>query len=75
MIPNVRLGGELGHGSEGVIYELPDEPGWAIKEYYPNATSPFQAANEFANLEMRVRSTLTMSCKLGCRSILGRAGS
>lgn len=45
-----RIGRELGRGAEGVVYENLDQPGWAVKEFYPGVTSPFQARNEFANL-------------------------
>jgi hypothetical protein len=46
-----RIGRELGRGAEGVVYENLDQPGWVVKEYYPHATSPLQARNEWANLE------------------------
>jgi len=46
-----RLGRELGRGAEGVVYENLDQPGWAVKVFHPGGTSPFQARNEFANLE------------------------
>jgi hypothetical protein len=46
-----RIGRELGRGSEGIVYENLDRPGWVVKEYYQGRTSPLQAANEFQNLE------------------------
>jgi hypothetical protein len=46
-----RIGGELGRGAEGVVYENLDEPGWVVKEFHKQGTSPLQARNEFANLE------------------------
>ena len=46
-----RIGQELGRGAEGVVYEDLDQPGWLVKEFHPGGTSPFQAGNEFQNLE------------------------
>jgi hypothetical protein len=46
-----KLGAELGRGSEGVIYENLDQPGWVVKEFHQGSTSPLQARNEFENLE------------------------
>jgi hypothetical protein len=28
-----------------------DQPGWVVKVFHAGGTSPFQARNEFANLE------------------------
>jgi RIO-like serine/threonine protein kinase len=47
-----RIGQELGRGSEGVVYENLDQPGWVVKEFHRGGTSPFQAGNEFQNLEI-----------------------
>jgi hypothetical protein len=46
-----RIGRELGRGAEGVVYENLDQPGWVVKEFHKGGTSPFQAGNEFQNLE------------------------
>ena len=46
-----RIGWELGRGAEGVVYDNLDQPGWVVKVFYPGGTSPFQARNEFQNLE------------------------
>jgi RIO-like serine/threonine protein kinase len=46
-----RIGQELGRGAEGVVYEDLDQPGWVVKEFHPGGTSPFEAGNEFQNLE------------------------
>ncbi len=46
-----RIGQELGRGAEGVVYENLDQPGWVVKEYHQGGASPFQARNEFQNLE------------------------
>lgn len=46
-----RIGKEIGRGSEGVIYENLDQPGWVVKVFHPGGTSPLQARNEFANLQ------------------------
>lgn len=46
-----RIGQELGRGAEGVVYEDLDQPGWVVKEYHQGGASPFQARNEFRNLE------------------------
>jgi hypothetical protein len=46
-----RLGQELGRGAEGVVYENADQPGWVVKEFHQGRSSPFQARNEFDNLE------------------------
>ena len=46
-----RMGRELGRGAEGVVYENLDQPGWVVKVFHPGGTSPFQARNEFQNLE------------------------
>jgi hypothetical protein len=46
-----RLGGELDRGAEGIIYEDLDQPGWVVKVFHQGGTSPFQARNEFENLE------------------------
>ncbi len=45
-----RIGGEIGRGAEGVVYDNLDEPDWVVKEYHKAITSPFQARNEFQNL-------------------------
>jgi hypothetical protein len=29
-----RIGREIGRGSEGIVYENLDRPGWVVKEYY-----------------------------------------
>src|SRR5262249_36023494 len=44
-------GQELGRGTEGVVYENLDQPGWVVKEFHKAGTSPLQARNEFQNLE------------------------
>jgi hypothetical protein len=41
----------LDRGAEGVVYENLDQPGWVVKVYHMGGTSPFQARNEFQNLE------------------------
>jgi hypothetical protein len=46
-----RIGAELGRGAEGVVYENLDQPDWVVKEFHKQATSPFQARNEYQNLE------------------------
>jgi hypothetical protein len=46
-----RIGEELGRGSEGVVYENLDQPGWVVKVFHSGGASPFQARNEFQNLE------------------------
>jgi hypothetical protein len=46
-----RIGRELGRGAEGVVYINLDQPGWVVKEFHRGGTSPFQAGNEFQNLE------------------------
>jgi HD domain len=46
-----RIGREIGRGAEGVVYENLDQPGWVVKEFHKGGTSPFQAQNEFQNLE------------------------
>jgi hypothetical protein len=46
-----RIGAEIDRGAEGVVYENLDEPDCVVKEFHVGATSPFQAQNEFANLE------------------------
>jgi hypothetical protein len=46
-----RIGRELGRGAEGVVYVNLDQPGWVVKEFHKGGTSPFQAGNEFQNLE------------------------
>jgi hypothetical protein len=46
-----RLGQELGRGTEGVVYENLDQPGWEVKVFHSSGTSPLQAGNEFQNLE------------------------
>ena len=51
-----RIGQELGCGAEGVVSEDLDQPGWVVKEFHKGATSPFQARNEFQNLERARRS-------------------
>ena len=45
------IGREIGRGAEGVVYENLDQPGWVVKEFHKGGTSPFQARNEFQNLE------------------------
>jgi len=45
------IGAELGRGAEGIVYENLDQPGWVVKEFHMGGTSPFQARNEFQNLE------------------------
>ncbi len=52
-----QVGQELGRGTEGVVYENLDQPGWVVKEYHQSGASPFQARNEFQNLE-RARAIL-----------------
>jgi hypothetical protein len=46
-----RSGKEIGRGAEGVVYENLDQPGAVVKEFHKGGTSPFQAGNEFRNLE------------------------
>jgi hypothetical protein len=46
-----QIGGEIGRGAEGIVYENLDQPGWVVKVFHPGRTSPLQAGNEFANLE------------------------
>ena len=46
-----RIGRELGRGAVGIVYENLDQPGWVVKMFYPRATSPLQAGNEYANLQ------------------------
>jgi hypothetical protein len=46
-----RIGRELGRGAEGIVYDNLDEPGWVVKEFHKQGTSPLQAGNEFTNLE------------------------
>jgi hypothetical protein len=46
-----RIGREIGRGAEGVVYENLDQPGWVVKEFHHGSTSPFQARNEFRNME------------------------
>jgi hypothetical protein len=46
-----RIGRELGRGAEGIVYEDLDQPGWVVKGFHQGGTSPFQAGNEFQNLE------------------------
>jgi hypothetical protein len=46
-----RIGRELGRGAEGVVYVNLDQPGWVVKVFHKGGTSPFQAGNEFQNLE------------------------
>jgi hypothetical protein len=46
-----QIGGEIGRGAEGVVYENLDEPGWVVKEFHQGGTAPVQAQNEFNNLE------------------------
>jgi len=46
-----RIGKEVGRGAEGIVYENLDQPGTVVKEFYKGGTSPFQARNEFRNLE------------------------
>lgn len=50
-MPKPRMGRELGRGAEGVVYENLDQPGWVVKEFLKGGASPFQARNEFRNLE------------------------
>lgn len=45
------MGRELGRGAEGVVYENLDQPDWVVKVFHQGVTSPFQARNEFDNLE------------------------
>ena len=52
-----QIGQELGRGAEGVVYENLDQPGWVVKEFHQGGASPFQARNEFQNLE-RARAIL-----------------
>jgi hypothetical protein len=33
----------------GIVYENLDQPGWVVKMFYPSATSPLQAGNEYTN--------------------------
>ena len=46
-----RIGAELARGAEGVVSENLDQPGWVVKVFHMGSTSPFQARNEFQNLE------------------------
>jgi RIO-like serine/threonine protein kinase len=46
-----RIGQEIGRGAEGVVYDDLDQPGWVVKQFHKGGTSPFQAGNEFQNLE------------------------
>jgi hypothetical protein len=46
-----QIGQELGRGTEGVVYENLDQPGWVVKEFHQGGTSPLQAGSEFQNLE------------------------
>jgi hypothetical protein len=46
------IGREPGRGAEGVVYENLDQPGWVVKVFQKGGASPFQAQNEFDNLEM-----------------------
>jgi hypothetical protein len=46
-----QIGGVLGSGSEGIVYENLDQPGWVVKVYHRGGTSPFQARNESQDLE------------------------
>jgi hypothetical protein len=46
-----RIGKELGRGSEGIVYENLDQPGWVVKVFHQVGTSPLQARNEFQNLQ------------------------
>jgi hypothetical protein len=46
-----RTGREIGRGTEGIVYENLDQPGWVVKEFHQGGSSPFQARNEFQNLE------------------------
>lgn len=46
-----RTGAEINRGAEGIVYENLDQPGWVVKEFHKSGTSPFQARNEFQNLE------------------------
>jgi hypothetical protein len=46
-----QIGQELGRGAEGVVYENGDQPGWVVKVFHKGGTSPYQAGNEFQNLE------------------------
>ena len=46
-----RIGAEIDRGAEGVVYENLDEPDWVVKVFHPGGTNPFQARNEFDNLE------------------------
>jgi hypothetical protein len=45
-----RIGAELGRGAEGIVYENLDQPGWVVKQFHSQGTSPLQARNEFENL-------------------------
>jgi hypothetical protein len=46
-----RIGAELDRGAEGIVYENLDQPGWVVTALHRGGTSPFQARNEFENLE------------------------
>lgn len=46
-----RIGRELGRGAEGVVFENLDQPGWVVKVFHTGGTSPYQAGNEFQNLQ------------------------
>jgi hypothetical protein len=46
-----RIGKEMARGAEGAVYENLDDPDWVVKEFYPGGGSPFQARNEYENLE------------------------
>lgn len=52
-IPHGRphAGVELGRRGDGVVYENLGQPGWVIKIFHAGGTSPYQAKNEFDNLE------------------------
>lgn len=45
------IGGELGRGAEGVVYENFAQPGWVVKIFHRRGVYPLQARNEYANLE------------------------
>ncbi len=49
--PRPSIGRELGRGAEGVVYDNLEDPGTVVKVFHPGGTSPFQARNEFQNLE------------------------
>lgn len=43
-----QRGAELGRGVDGVVYDIPGEPGWVLKEFHHPG---LQARNQYANME------------------------